>query len=89
MILDPQFKELVRLNGIPSSESQIGKSNFKVLTKTLAAPLSCVDSRCTNEGKYFLWFKGGKYVSLVNTVSLKFMDIRMIKGSLLVPPVTI
>ena len=42
-------------------------------------------SRSSNEGKYYVWFKGGSIISIVNTETFKFKDISILKGEFLKP----
>ena len=38
------------------------------------------DSRCMYDDDYFLWFKGGNILSVVNVNTFEFEDLDMIKG---------
>ena len=47
---------------------------------------SIVSSRSSNEGKYYIWFKGASVVAVVNTETLKFKDISIIKSKAAILP---
>ena len=72
IMVNTYFQEKRRLSGIREPDDNFNKT---------------VDirqySRCTNEGKYYVWFKGSSILSIVNTESFKFKDISIIKCNFL------
>jgi len=74
VVLNRKFQEILTLKGIK------GDSFRKIFFDFFLENEAIRDSRCLYEGSYFFWFKGGPYVSIVDTKNFKFKDLKMLKS---------
>ena len=89
IILDTNFEEIKRLKGIKGdsfgshNKNDISSpclSRFRPIEQNLIFGIdneAIRNSTYTNEGDCFIWFKGGSVISIVNTRTLEFLDLKI------------
>jgi hypothetical protein len=77
LVTEPGSNDLVLMNTYFQEKKRI-QGNGEISDPRFRDFFPC--SRSSNDGKYYIWFKGGSTISIVNTETLKFKDISIIKS---------